>query len=198
MPYYVRAMLKILDEHGISYGDDIIRTITPLGMMGTARYFQELGIDLTIEGIIRKMGENMLELYWYEIPAKEFVKDALIALKARGDSLNILTASPHITVDKCLERLGLWDVFENVWSCDDFGTTKADVNIYHDAAKRLGCTVSDVLFLDDNLGACKTAKDAGMNVCGVYDESSAGDEERIRAVADYYIKDFSEILELEW
>jgi len=198
MPYYVRAMLKILDEHGISYSDDIIRTITPLGTMGTAQYFADLGVDLTIEEIIHRMGEYAVEAYWYHIPAKEYVIDALRTLKARGDSLNVLTASPHITLDKCLERLGMWDLFDNVWSCDDFGTTKADPQIYRDAAERMGSSVSEVLFFDDNLGACTTAKDAGMTVCGVYDSSSKDDEGKIRDIADYYIKDFSEILELEW
>ena len=198
MPSYVRAMLKILDEHQIPYGEDIIRTITPLGMMGTARYFAELGVDLTIEDIIRKMGEYAVEAYWYHIPAKEHVADALRALKAEGASLAILTASPHITLDRCLERLGLMQLFDHVWSSDDFNTTKADPQIYRDVATRLGCEVSEVLFFDDNLGACTTAKGAGMKVCGVYDESSEADEAEIRKVSDLYIKDFREILELEW
>ncbi len=198
MPYFVRGMLAILDEHNIPYGEDIIQTITPLGMMGTAQYFKELGISLSIEEIIRKMGEKMVELYWYQVPAKDFVCDTLKTIKARGVSMSILTASPHITVDRCLERLGLWELFDHVWSCDDFGATKADPQIYVDAAERMGCSVSEVLFFDDNLGACTTAKEAGMNVCGVYDESSAEDEENIRNVADCYIKDVREILEWEW
>lgn len=31
MPSFVSTMLRILDENGISYGEDIIKTITPLG-----------------------------------------------------------------------------------------------------------------------------------------------------------------------
>ena len=32
MPTFVSSMLRILDENGISYGDDIVKTITPLGL----------------------------------------------------------------------------------------------------------------------------------------------------------------------
>ena len=38
MPYYAKAMLQILDENGISYPEDIVKTITPLGYGGTADY----------------------------------------------------------------------------------------------------------------------------------------------------------------
>ena len=51
MPYWAGAMLDVLDTYGIKYSDDIIRIITPLGSLGTAEYFQKLGLDLTIEEI---------------------------------------------------------------------------------------------------------------------------------------------------
>ena len=138
----------------------------------------------------------MLEAYIHTIPAKKNVLKVLKALKARGASLNVLTASPHITLDACLKRLGLWELFDNVWSCDDFNTTKADPGIYHSVAKRLNTSVNDVLFLDDNLNADLTAKAAGMQVCGVYDESSKDCVEQIKAATDFYIYDFKELLNL--
>ena len=54
-----------------------------------------------------------------------------------------------------------------------------------------------ILFLDDNYNADKTAKLAGMKVCGVFDESSAGYTDDIKAISDYYIDDFSQLTELE-
>jgi len=53
--------------------------------------------------------------------------------------------------------------------------------------------VNEVLFLDDNLNADKTAKQAGMPVCGVYDASSKDYTEEIKAATDYYIYDFTEL-----
>ena len=198
MPTYVAAMLRILDENHIPYGDDLVRIITPLGVLGTAEYYVgTLGVNMDRDELISAMKAYMYDAYCHTIPAKENVVAVLQALKNRGAGLNVLTASPHVTLDPCLRRLGIFDLFDNVWSCDDFGTTKADPAIYEKAARRLGKAVSEVLFLDDNLNADTTAKQAGMKVCGVYDASSAGDEAAIRAVADGYIRDFSELLTLE-
>ena len=198
MPTYVSAMLRILDENNISYGDDIVKIITPLGLNGTAEYFlNTLGLKMPKDQLMRLMGEYMLDGYLYHIPAKQNVISTLQTLKEKGASLNVLTASPHITLDPCLKRLGLYDLFDNVWSCDDFATTKADPNIYKMAAQRLHTTVEQVLFLDDNLNADMTAKTAGMLVCGVYDASSEEYTEQIKAATDYYIYDFAELLQLE-
>ena len=127
-------------------------------------------------------------------PQKKNVPEVLKALKAQGASLNVLTASPHITLDACLKRLGLWALFDNVWSCDDFDTTKADPQIYVLAAKRLNRSVEEILFLDDNLNADMTAKAAGMRVCGVYDESSKDYVDQMKAATNLYIYDFKELL----
>jgi len=109
-----------------------------------------------------------------------------------------LTASPHDTLDPCLKRIGLYDLFTNVWSCDDFHTSKADPNIYIMAAEKIGVPVGEILFLDDNIDADKTAKSAGMKVCGVYDDSSRNYVEPIKAVADYYIYDFAELSDIKF
>lgn len=194
MDTYVGVMLSILDKNGIKYGDDIVKIITPLGYLGTAKYFIEMGIDAAEEELVSEMRENMVYEYSNTIGEKPNVISTLKALKARGDSLNVLTASPHATLDPCLKRLGLFDLFDNVWSCDDFNTTKADPKIYEMAAKKLGADVCDVIFLDDNLGAVSTAKQAGMRVFGVYDKSSKEYIAEMKAVSERYIADFAELI----
>lgn len=198
MPTFVSAMLRILNENNIPYGKDITKTITPLGLNGTAEYYiNDLGLKMSKDQLISLMKEYMMDAYYYTIPAKANVHSVLQELKRRGASLNVLTASPHVTLDACLKRLGLWELFDNIWSCDDFYTTKADPNIYRMAAQKLNTNVENVLFLDDNLDADKTAISAGMPVCGVYDASSEDYIEQIKAATDYYIYDFLELLDLE-
>jgi len=194
MPAFVSVMKRILDEHGISYGPDLVKIITPLGYAGTARYFRQLGLDKPEDALIALMNEYALPEYVHRIPAKETVIGTLIKLKESGADLNILTASPHSMLDPCLKRLGIFDLFNHVWSCDDFATTKADPQIYKMAAERIGKPVDQILFLDDNYNADRTAKAAGMAVCGVFDESSAEYEEEIRSVTDMYIYRFSELI----
>jgi len=197
MPTFVSSMLRILDEHHIPYEEDLIKVITPLGVLGTAEHFIKMGLDLPLEDIVSVMKQYLKDAYFYHIPAKKNVISTLQELKRRGISLNILTASPHLTLDACLKRLGIYDCFDNVWSCDDFETTKANPEIYKMAAQKLGTAVADVLFLDDNLNACQTAKSAGMTVCGVYDDSSRDYTEAIKSATDYYVFDFAQLLDLK-
>ena len=194
MATFSSVMIRILDEHGIKYGDDIIKIITPLGYGGTAKYFRELGIDRSVEDLVATMNEYARPDYEKVIPAKEGVIDTLRALKERGESLNILTASPHIMLDPCLIRLGIYDLFDNVWSSDDFGTTKSNPEIYKMAADRLGVATDEVIFVDDNVNAVRTAKTAGAVAYGIFDESSADSVEEMKNVAARYLLRLEELI----
>ena len=88
MPSYVSAMLRILDENGIKYENDIIKTITPLGYLGTAKYYNEkLGLDMKAEEIVERMKLYAYDEYAYRIKEKSNVKQTLEILKSRGASL---------------------------------------------------------------------------------------------------------------
>lgn len=197
MGVFGNTMLDILDEYGISYGEDILKIITPLGYGGTADYFISLGVTATKEALMAKMMANAREAYAHRIVAKETVADTLRAMRERGDHLSVLTASPHEALDPCLKRNGMYELFDNVWSCDDFHTTKADPAIYRMAAEKMGVSVEDTVFLDDNLNACKTALAAGMRVYGVYDPSSADMEQEMRNVTHRYLRRMDELLQEE-
>ena len=195
MPTFVSVMLRILDERNIKYGEDIVKIITPLGYRGTAEYFRTIGAEESADELVEIMNRYARYEYENNIPAKEGVEETLREMKARGYSLNVLTASPHIALDPCLKRLGIFELFDNVWSCDDFNTTKADPEIYKMVAARLGKAVGEVVFVDDNINAVKTAKAAGMVSVGIYDESGAEFADEFKAAADGYVLKFEELLD---
>ncbi len=195
MPSYGGAVIRYLETNKIPYPEDTLKTVTPLGYAGAARHFiEKLGCTATVEEICNDFRDLMIDDYKDKIPAKEGVIEALKALKAQAHSLSVLTASPHVTLDPCLKRLGIFELFENVWSSEDFGMTKAEIAIYHEAAKRLGTTVDKCIFLDDNYNAIETAKKAGMTVYGVYDASSEAYTEDMIRISDKYIRSFFELI----
>jgi len=132
--------------------------------------------------------------YGETIPLKPHVKETLEGLKAQGCSLNVLTASPQFLTDICMKRLQIYDLFDNVWSIEAFGMTKAEEAIYIEAARQIGVSPQECIMADDNLNVLKTAKRVGMGTVGVYDESSKDVVEEMRQVADKYVMDFSELL----
>ncbi len=195
MPTYTKAVTSILDNENITYGADLIKTITPLGYKGTAEYYKDnFPINLTVDEMIDLMRDKMYHAYLNDILAKDTVIDTLYTLKSQGHSLNVLTASPHIVLDACLKRLGIYDLFDNVWSCEDFMTTKADPDIYVRCAEKLGVGIEDVIFLDDNYDADSTAKKAGAKVIGVYDDFSRDYVSKMKEICDSYIYKFEELV----
>ena len=197
MPLFASVMLKVLRENNVKYESDIIKTITPLGYCGTANYFVDhFKLRQSAEELLATMNKYAYDGYALNVQAKRNVFETLVELKKRGAELYVLTASPHSVLDVCLKRLGLFELFNEVWSCDDFATTKADPAIYAMAAKKIGKPIGEILFLDDNYNADKTAASAGMKVCGVYDLSSAEYADEIKRVSNHYINDFCELLDL--
>ena len=197
MPTWGGKMLRILNEAGVSYPENIIEIITPLGDLGAARYFMEhLGVKESEEALLSKMDAYALPKYRDEILAKEGVREALSELRRRGHRLFVLTASPHRMLDPCLERLGLAPLFEGVFSCDDFATTKANPEIYDRLCERIGSQKEDLVFFDDNLGACKTAVSAGVRAVGVYDPSGEKFTEALKRLCGDYVYTLAEVSSL--
>ena len=195
MPVGIGIVLGFLDEKGISYPDDIVTTLTPLGYKGSAQYIADhLEGGYHLEQIYEYFKAQTLRAYGETIPLKANVKETLEKLKAQGCRLNVLTASPQLLTDISMKRLGVYDLFENVWSIDAFGLTKADEAIYVEAARRLGVAPEDCIMVDDNLKVLKTAKKVGMATIGVYDDSSKNEMAEMRQIADQYVVDFAELL----
>ena len=192
MPFWSGIHIKTLRDAGIPVPDGFVETITPLGNYHAARYTLSLGVDLPFDRYLDHVNSTLFTAYTTHIGLKAHVKDTLERLKARHISLNVLTASPHLYVDPCLQRAGIYELFDNVWTIDDFGLTKAQTEIYQAAAERLHADIADCVMVDENLTAISTAKAAGMQTVAVYDSSSASSAHMLQETADRYIHDFRE------
>ena len=194
MPSYAAATIRVLEENRVPYPDDIVKITTPLGYAGVGELYVKMGLPKSAEEIAEIIKGYALEDYKHTIPLKHSVREFLEKRKSEGVRLAILTASPHAMLDVCLKRVGVYDLFDHVWSSDDFGLKKSQPEIYLAAAKRLGVDISEITFFDDNLIALRTAKQAGLRTVGVFDATSEDCADEIKATADRYIRSFEELL----
>lgn len=173
MPYFTRGLLGILDEAGVSYGEEMAGIITPLGYTKSAIYFREkLGLTESVEALVKRMQARLVNDYASNIRLKPGVYDYLRRLHEAGERLFVLTASPHCATDVCLQSNGVFDWFEKVWSVEDFSLDKTDTRLFFEVARQIGCAVGDVHYFDDNLTALQNAHAAGYRTYGVYDGQS--------------------------
>ena len=195
MPTGVEIVLQFLRDHGVSYPDNFIEIITPLGYKGISKYYAEkMGIPMTADEIFAVFQQKTLQAYGEIIPLKKSVKETLEALKTKGDRLFVLTASPNALIELSLKRLGVFDLFEETWSVEQFSWTKANKELFYEIAKRLGVSTSDCIMVDDNYNVLKVAKSAGMQTAGVYDEYSKAAQTELRAAADVYVTELSQLI----
>lgn len=188
------TVLKVYEEQGLKPAEGLLRTLTPLGYVGSAKLYKDMGAQSSVEEMVARMQELATYEYAHHVYAKAGVREALAKMKQEGACLNILTASPHTSVDPCLEHNAMTRLFDNVWTVDDFALTKSQPEIYHAVAERLGCRAEDIFFFDDNLIALETARKAGCKTVGVYDAASAEDTPVIKQITDMYINSFEELL----
>ena len=191
MPYFTSAMLSIPDEAGMTYGNDLIKILTPLGYTKSAEYYVNvMGIRDSVEHIVERIREKLVYEYSNNIVLKAGVGEYLRRLHATGARLFVLTASPHIVTDVCLQKNGVYDLFETVWSVEDFGLSKSDTRIFFEVANRIGCEMCDVHYFDDSLIALENAGKAGYNTYGVYDSHTEDEIARMKTLARHYVPTF--------
>lgn len=196
MSVAVKIVLDFLTEQDIPYPDGIVKTLTPLGFKGIAEYYvSHFGVKMTPEEIYACFTKKLSRAYAHEIPLKAGVRETLLALKKQGVSLNVLTASPHVFTDVCLQNNGVYALFDNVWSADDFGMKKSNVDLYTKIAARLNARIKDIVMVDDSLDVIKTAKSAGVWAVGVYDAAWDKEWAEMQRTAHFHIAEFSQLLE---
>ena len=196
MPPAVKIVLDYLGEHGVSYEPSIVKILTPLGFKGISVYYAtELGIPRTPDEIYAAFTERLLKAYADEMPLKAGVERTLKRLKSQGKRLCVLTASPHEFTDICLKNRRIYELFDCVWTAEDFGTLKSDARIYEEVAKRLDADVSECVMVDDSLRVLKTAKGAGMRTIGVYESFSEDEWAEIEKTADFSVRCLDELIE---
>ena len=86
---------------------------------------------------------------------------------------------------------GLSGVFSCILTGCEVGRGKPAPDIYLEVAKRLGVEPASCLVFEDVIPGIQAGKAAGMKVCAVEDDYSANQREEKRALADYYICDFT-------
>ncbi len=197
MPYIAKLLIGFLDDRKVKYPENILDILIPMGYRKVSEYYvNELKINEDAMNILKYMYETLKLNYENDIPLKEGVNKYLLSLKEKGYSLNVLSGSPHTSMDPCLKRNGIFDLFDNVWCCEDFNTAKTDPNLYKLIAEKLNCKPSEIAFFDDNVNSIKGGKSAGLFTVGVYDDFGKGFKGEMIEVTNKYINSFLEAEEV--
>lgn len=196
MPAWDHVGYDFLCSQGVTPEVNIDDEVKTFSFQECADYFiREFGLSCTSEDVRNGIVAIVERRYRNEIPLKPYVKEFLEQARRDGIRLCIATATNRVLAESALKRLGVWEYFEFLITCDDVGVGKTNPVIYQTACKKLGTEVKNTVVFEDALHCAQTAKAAGFYVVAVHENTlSEEDRQQIRMVADRYIISYKELL----
>ena len=159
-----------------------------------ANYLREnYGLQEDILSIIQGINETVSDFYQNEVTLKGGARELINYYKANDIPMTIATSSDIGIIEKALNRVGIRDDMQAIFTCSEIGVGKDKPDIYNAAAAYMKIDVKDIYVFEDALHAIKTAKKAGFHTVGVYDKTSYKVQEQIKEIADIYIRSLDEM-----
>jgi HAD superfamily hydrolase (TIGR01509 family) len=191
MDVWGKIDIDFLQKRGVTVPSDYMDAISSMSFTECAAYtIKRFNLSDTIESLMREWTDMAAYAYGHTVQMKPYAKEYLSTLRERGAKLGIATSLSAELYNSALRAHGIYDWFHVICNSDDVGCGKSRPDVFLFAAKKLDVSPRDCVVFEDILPAVKTAKSAGMKVCGVYDTAAANDWEQIRETADYAISDW--------
>lgn len=188
---------EYLKEKGHAVPPDIKDKITHLSFEQTAIYFKEtFNLEDSIETIANDWNSMAYKYYSEDVTLKNGVIDLLERLKSSGIKIGLATSSSVPLLEAALKNNNIYSYFDSITTTDEVSRGKDNPDIYLLSAKKLGVDPSHCVVFEDILPAILGAKAANMKTIAVYDKSSEDSKDDLIKIADKYITDFSELIEL--
>ncbi|MCM1158857.1 MAG: HAD family hydrolase [Bacteroidales bacterium] len=188
------ANLYLSAVHRIDAPPEVDKNCAAMSLLEAGTYIKELypQIVLSAEQLADGVAEFIRERYW-SVPEKKGMIKTIHLLEKQGYLLYLATASVRENVKGALANLGVWECFQDIYTCTEIGWSKNYTEYYEEVARRIGTPCKELVMVEDSLHSMITAKKAGLTVAAVYEEASADRTEEIRQVCDVYLHGLEEL-----
>lgn len=188
--------IAFLGRFGYELPPNLQKEIEGMAFKETAQYFKEhFDLPLSIEEIMNCWNEMAFRVYSEEIDYKPGAFAFIKKLKEIGIKTAICTSNSKELVAAVGEHLGFLPYFDTVITACEVGAGKPAPDIYLEAARRVDVSPKECLVFEDIVMGLTAGKRAGMKLCAVEDAFSVEQREEKRAMADYYIENYLNILD---
>lgn len=188
---------EYLGSFGIEKPEHLQAAIEGMSFSETAEYFKEtFHIPDSLDKIKEDWNRMAWDKYLHEVPLKCGAANFLKACQGKGIKLGIATSNSRELVENVVSAHGLHTHFDCIMTACEVKRGKPSPDIYLAVAKRMDVEPGRCLVFEDITAGILAGKSAGMKVCAVYDEYSVSQDPEKKKLADYYIHDFEELLEI--
>lgn len=185
-----------MDKYGLTEPETFHKDIEGMSYTETAQYFVDTfdTLNRTVEQVKEEWRDMTIELYATKVFPKPGAMEFLDRMKKQGILLGIATSNNREIADAALNARGLTEYFDSVRTSCEVSAGKPAPDVYLKVAEDLHIRPEECLVFEDIPNGILAGKNAGMEVCAVDDPFSRPDESEKKRLADYFIRDFYEIL----
>ena len=186
---------EYVKKYDLKEPEGFYRAIEGMSFIETARYYQQVfpQLNKSAEEIKQEWIDMVYEMYRTEVSLKSGVKEFLQYLKEHHIRMGIATSNVVELAEVVLEANEVLQYFDTICTaCDVKGKPAPDV--YLKAASELEIEPEYCLVFEDVPNGIQAGLNAGMRVCAVEDLNSEALYGEKVELADYYIKDYQDIL----
>lgn len=159
------------------------------------RMIEEYNLNMSFDEVKTQI-MKILEYYYENVAtAKDGVKDFLKVLRKNGVKCVVATATDRYLMEPALQRNGLLEYFDAVFTTRDIGLSKHQPDVFNMARDFMSAD-ENVFIFEDAAYAIDTAKKAGYKVVAIEDYSAEDEREHIKSIADFYVADYSEMYQI--
>lgn len=188
--------VEYLGKYGYKLPPELQKDIEGMSFSETAVYFKErFSLPQTLDEIKAEWIEMAKEKYAHQVPLKPGARTFLTYLKEHGVRSGIATSNSRELLNACMESLELDRYIDCCMTSCEAGAGKPAPDIYLKVAKKLGVSPAECLVFEDTPAGIQAGHNAGIRVCAMEDGHAAGQKEEICRIADYYIRDFGQVLD---
>lgn len=190
-PFWQRAEFEVFSSLGVSLNTehtDITKTMTTVEV--TKFWYEKFpweskSLEEVEEMVIARVMELIEEAGGEINGIKSFIKK----LKSNGFKIGLATNSPYKIIPVVLEKAGIAEYFDSIFSAEFVEFGKPDPTIYLMTSKELGIDPENCIVIEDSYSGMMAAKKAGMKVVAF----TNGNQDVNLSLADYKMESFLKV-----
>lgn len=187
--------VRYLNSIGVEAEPDLGTILFTMSIQEGAQYVKEhYHLSQETDEIEQNVLDIISDYYKETAPLKSGAVELLEKLRNSNIPMTIASSNNKKEIEMAFERLEIAKYFDRIFTCEEAGAGKTKPDIYLQAAEYLGSRPEETLVFEDVIHAVRTAKKAGFQVVGIYDEASKDDQEEIQREADCYCRDWRELM----
>lgn len=197
MPYWLDLPEQTLRRNGIAPPEGFNRLIRDLPMMEVGKIFSRDYPQLDRLGPLNRYWEACMdENYHRRISLLPGAAELLRYLRDHGLAVWLISATPHSILDSAVKHFGLWELADRVLTEEDTGS-KHRPDAYHFCANAFGCSLEEMLLVEDSLPNIRMAAELGLGTVAVRESVLPDFQPELQRIADVYTESWCDLSVLD-